>query len=227
MPGITFGTVTDPSNNITPDNGSGNFNMGHANEMFVAELYGKNYQHTYRGNIFIGSTTTAGVVIPIATTKTPLFTIWNPQGSGKLLVPIVTLLGYNATTGVLGALVWMATTNAGSTTGATNPIVSFTSPATPVSANLNANAGISGKQSVIKVGNDTTTISITAAATVYRGLGITVTAHTAAGDQALSVAREEWDGMGIIPPNNAIHLMGSTAVAATLFVSLVWAELPL
>jgi len=39
--------------------------------------------------------------------------------------------------------------------------------------------------------------------------------------------RDDWDGTGIIPPGNAIHLMGSTSVAATVVVSTVWAEVPL
>ena len=230
MPGLTFGTCVDPSIVQTQDNASANFNMGHANELLVAELHGKYFHQSYRGNLFIGSTTTAGAVIVIASTLTGLsYTIWNPAGSGKLCVPIVTLIGYNATTGVLGALVWMATTNAGTTTGATFPIVSFTSPATPVSANLGSNLfpALSGKVSKMNFGNNSTTISLTAGSTVYRSPGITVTAHTAAGDQALVTARDDWDGMGVIPPGNAIHLMGSTAVAATLFVSTVWAEVPL
>ena len=230
MPGLTFGTVLDPSNALTPDNASANFNMGHENELLVAELHGKYFQQAYRGNLFIGSTSTAGAVIVIASTLTGLsYTIWNPAGSGKLCVPIVTLIGYNATTGVLGSFVWMATTNAGSTTGATFPMVSFTSPQTPISSNLGSNLfpAVSGKVSQMKFGNQATTISLTAGATVYRSTGITVTAHTAAGDQALVTARDDWDGMCVIPPGNAIHLMGTTAVAVTAFVSTVWAEVPL
>jgi len=216
------GTVFDPSGANTADGSIASANLGRANELLVAELHGKYFTQNYRGNVFIGSTSTTGVTIPIATTKTPVYTIWNPAGSGKLCVPLVSLISYNATTGVLGGLVWMATTSAGASIATTGPFVTFTTPATPISANLGA-----GKTSQMKFGNDTTTMSITAAATFYRALGITVFAHTAAGDQGLLTNRDDWDGTGIIPPGNAIHLMGSTAVALAALVTTVWAEIPL
>lgn len=216
------GTVFDPSIAGTADGQQPVLNMGRANEALVAELHGKYFTQNYRGNVFIGSTSTSGVVIPIATTKAPVYTIWNPSGSGKLCVPIVTLIAWNVTTGALGGLVWMATTAAGSTIGATAPVVTFTAPATPISANLGA-----GKASQMKFANDASTVSITAAGTVYRGLGITVALDTAATTMPFFTMRDDWDGTGVIPPGNAIHLMGTTAVAITAFVSTVWAEVPL
>lgn len=218
---LTQGTVFDPSGAASADGTTVTVNAGRANEILVAELHGKYFEHNFRGNVYYGSTSTTGVVISIGTTKTPTYTIWNPAGSGKLLVPITTLVSWNATTGVLGGLVWMATTAAGATIATTGPFVTFTTPAVPISANLGA-----GKNSVMKFGNDTTTMSITAAPTFYRALGVTVTANTVG---ALSVPfftlRDDWDGTGIIQPGNAIHLMGTTAVAATCVVTTIWAEL--
>jgi len=216
------GVVFDPSNAASTDGSTVTFNSGRANEMLMAELHGKYYTQNYRGNVFIGSTTTTGVVIPIATTKTPVYTIWNPAGSGKNIVPIVSLFSWNATTSVLGAVIWTATTGAGSTIATTAPIVTFTSPQAPVNANLG-----SGKTSVAKFGNDSTTISITAAASFYRNTGITATASTAGAIISAWSWRDDWDGTAIIPPGNAIHLMGSTAVALTLVVSTIWVETPL
>jgi hypothetical protein len=219
---LLSGTVFDPSNAASPDGSTNAANMGRANELIVAELHGKYLEQTYRGNVYYGSTSTAGAVIAIASTKTPTYTIWNPAGSGKLCVPIVTLISWNATTSVLGALVWTATTSAGSTIATTAPIVTFTTPATPVNANLG-----SGKVSQMKFGNDGTTISITAAASFYRNTGFTVTADTVATATAGWTWRDDWDGMSVIPPGNAIHLMGSTAVALTAVVTTAWVEIPL
>jgi hypothetical protein len=216
------GIVVDPSNGGVPDGTTTNINLGRSNELIVSELHGKYLEQSYRGNVYIGSTSSAGAVIAIASTKTPTYTIWNPAGSGKLCVPIVTLISWNATTSVLGALVWTATTGAGSAIATTAPFVTFTTPATPVNANLG-----SGKVSQMKFGNDGTTISITAAATFYRNTGFTVTADTVATATAGWTWRDDWDGMSVIPPGNAIHLMGSTAVALTAVVSMVWAEIPL
>lgn len=216
------GLVSDPSVAGSADGSFPTVNLGRAQEVLMAELHGKYFTQNYRGNIYYGSTSTTGVVIPIATTKAPVYTIWNPAGSGKLCVPIVTLITYNATTGVLGGLIWTATTGAGGAVGATAPIVTFSAPAAPISGNLGA-----GKVSQMKFANDTSTVSITAAGSFFRDTGITVTAHTAAGDLGLQIARDDWDGTGIIPPGNAIHLMGTTAVALTVAVTTVWAEVPL
>ncbi len=216
------GIVVDPSNGGVADGLTTNINLGRSNELIVSELHGKYLEQCYRGNVYIGSTTTTGVVVSIATTKTPTYTIWNPAGSGKLIVPIVSLYSWNSTTSVLGGLVWMATTSAGASIATTAPFVTFTSPQTPVNANLG-----SGKVSVAKFGNDSTTISITAAATFYRGTGITATATTVGAIISAWQWRDDWDGMSVIPPGNAIHLMGSTAVALAVVVSTVWAEIPL
>ena len=199
--------------------------MGRANELLVSELHGKYFQQCYRGNVFIASTTTSGIVIPIATTKTMAYTIWNPAGSGKLLVPIVTLIGWTATAAALGSIIWTATTNAGGTIGSTGPIVSFTSPATVINANLG-----SGKVSQMKFGNDGTTIVTTLASTFYRETGCTVLivgTTVNATQQPGFIWRDDWDGTAVIPPGNAIHLMATTAIAITATVSTVFEEIPL
>ncbi len=217
------GVVIDPSSGGIPDGTITNVNLGRSNELIVSELHGKYLEQTYRGNVYIGSTTTAGSVVAIASTLTPTYTIWNPAGSGKLCVPIVTLIAWNATTAALGGLVWTATTNAGSSIATTAPFVAFTTAGPIVNANLG-----SGKVSQMRFGNNSTTITLTAATTFYRNTGFTTGATTAA-TTTLSgwTWRDDWDGMSIIPPGNAIHLMGSTAVLLTAVISTVWVEIPL
>lgn len=213
------GQVFDPSGAATPDGAQPVVNIGRANEAIVTELHGKYFTQCYRGNVFYGSTTTAGVVIPIASSLTPTYSLWNPAGSGKLLVPIVTLIGWTATVTAVGSFIWMATTNAGASVSSTAPFVAF-GTGTPVNANLG-----SGKVSQMKLASGGTT-TLVAAPTVYRDTGISLGLTTAA-TVGFWVMRDDWDGSGIIPPGNAMHLMGTTAVAATVQVTQVWEEINL
>lgn len=217
------GTVFDPSAAASPDASSATVNMGRANELIVAQLHGKYFEQAYRGNIYIGSTSSAGAVIAIASTLTPTYTIWNPAGSGKLCVPIVTLIGWTATTAALGSFVWTMTTNAGNTISSTAPFTAFTTPATPVNSNVG-----SGKVSQMKFGAQGTTITLVAAPSFYRETGCQITATTAATAAAPGwMWRDDWDGSAIVPPGTAIHLMGSTAILTTATISTSWIEVPL
>lgn len=217
---LTQGVVFDPSSAASADGSTVTGNYGRANEALVAELHGKYFEQCYRGNVYYCSSATAGVVIPISSTLTPVYTIWNPAGSGKLCCPVVSVFGHNATTSVLGGLVWMATTNAGSAIGTAAPIVSFTNVG-PINANLG-----SGKVASTRFATSASTLTIIAAPTIFRHTGVTVAANTVATATAGWVWRDEWDGGGIIPPGNAIHLMGTTAVALTLNVTTVFVEVP-
>ena len=217
------GTVLDPSMAASPDGSSNTISMGRANELLVAELHGKYFEQCYRGNVYYASTATTGLVIPIASTLTPTYTIWNPAGSGKLCVPIVTLIGWTATTAALGSYVWTATTKTGDTIGDIAPFTAFTTPSRPINALLG-----SGKVTQMRFGNAATTITLVAAATFYRETGMQITPTTAATSGVPGWTwRDDWDGSGIIPPGTAIHLMGSTAIATTVTVTTIYEEIPL
>lgn len=215
------GVPFNPTGAATTDGSTATANMGRANELITSNLHADHFQECYRGNVFYGSTATAGVIIPIASTLTPTYSVWNPAGSGKLMVPIVTLIGWTATTAALGSLIWMATTNAGSGISTTAPFVAF-GTGTPVNGYLGG-----GNASVVRLGSGGTT-TLVAASTVYRETGLSVTATTAATATGPGwVWRDDWNGSGIIPPGNAIHLMGTTAIAITAQVTLAWYEIPL
>jgi hypothetical protein len=215
------GFVSDPSTAASADGATPVVNMGRANEALVAELHGKYFTQCYRGNVYASSTATTGVVIPIATTLTPTYSLWNPAGSGKLLVPIVCYIGWTSTTAALGTVLWMATTNAGSSISSTAPFVAF-GTGTPVNQNLGA-----GKVSQVRAANGGTT-TLVAAATVFRESGWSITATTAATSVAPGWTwRDDFDGSAIIPPGNAIHLMATTAIAITATITTIWYEPPL
>ena len=160
-------------------------------------------------------------MIQISTSLTPTYSLWNPAGSGKLLVPIALLLGWTATTAALGEIVWTATTSAGSGISSTAPFVAFgTGTAT------NASLG-SSKASVMRTGTGGTT-TLVAASTFYRSTGLSITATTAATATGPGwVWRDDFDGTSIIQPGNAIHLMASTAIAIAATVTTIYAEIPL
>ena len=122
------GIVVDPSAGGSFDGSTGTLNMGRANEALVASLHGKYFEQCYRGNVYAISTVTAGVVIKIASTLTPTFSVWNPAGSGKLMVPIVTLFGWTSADAALGSFVWTSTTKAGDSISSTSSIVLTDSP---------------------------------------------------------------------------------------------------
>lgn len=215
------GNVIDPSSGGTADGSFPIVNVGRSNELIVSELHGKYFEQLYRGNVFYGNTATAGVVIAISSTLTPTFSIWNPAQSGKLMVPICALIGWTATTAALGTFVWHSTTGAGAGLATAAPFSAFGS-GTPVNANLG-----SSKASAMRfAGGGTTTL--TAAASFYRGTGISTLPTTAATATASWwLARDEWDGNGCLQPGTAIHLFGSTAIAVTATVTLAWIEVPL
>ena len=77
-------------------------------------------------------------------------------------------------------------------------------------------------------GTGGTVTLLTGQPTFYRATGITISASTATSTgQSWWTARDDWDGVGIIPPGNAIHLMGSTATLAGITVTLAYVEVPL
>ena len=214
------GTTLDPSTLSSADGSSNVLNLGRSNEALIAQLHGKYYTQCYRGNIFYASTVTAGRALSL-TTITPTYTIWNPAGSGKLCIPFVTLIGWTSVTAALGTIVWTATTNAGDTIAAAAPLLAF-GTGTPLNANLG-----SGKVSQMRIATGGTT-TLAAVPTFYRSTGLSITPTTAATAVAPGwVWRDDWDGGGIIPPGQAIHLMATTAIAIVCCVTTAYVEVPL
>src|SRR5437870_7298434 len=96
---ITLGLVQAPTNVSATDGNNYVFLQGKQAEAIVSELHGKYYTQAYRGNVFWGSTASAGVLVPIASTTGPTFGLWNPAGSGKNAAIVRYTAGWVATTG--------------------------------------------------------------------------------------------------------------------------------
>lgn len=193
--------------------------IGDDRQQMADNLHGKYFSQALRGNVYHGSTAAAGVVVPISTTLTPTFSLWNPAGSGVNLELINVKVLWSATTAALGGLLWMYTPNAGSGISTTAPFVAFGSG---TAANGLVGAG-TGKARLASGG----TTTLVAAATMLTNLGASITATTAATATGPGWQwKDDYDGSIILPPSTAIHLMASTAILITATISVAWAEVP-
>lgn len=79
---LSQGLVGTPSSTSAADGSNPVALFGKAAEQIVAELHGKYYTAAYRGKLFAFAALIAGVTIPVNTTTSPTFTLFNPLGSG-------------------------------------------------------------------------------------------------------------------------------------------------
>jgi hypothetical protein len=81
------GIIAAPSNTSQTDGTTTQaFLQGKQGELLDAKLHGDFYTQAYRGNLFFGTTATAGTTIPIqASGLASTFTLYNPASSGKIL----------------------------------------------------------------------------------------------------------------------------------------------
>lgn len=211
------GIVNAPPNASIADGLSPIALMGKSAEMLVAELHGKYYTQSYRGNAYIGSTAGAGVVPPIYTTTAQTFGLWNRAGNTKNAV-LQTLDAGIVTAGtvVVSSFCLGQSANAGSAL-ATGGISAFTS-GTPVGGNV----GISGGNTVAFTPSAATSL----AATFLMSLnyGFYTTAVTAASPGGLHY---DFEGGVIVPPNWAVWVANNVASSFTFELTLRWEESPL
>jgi hypothetical protein len=176
---------------------------------------GKYYDQAKLGRVFIGSTTNAGVAVPVYNATAQTFGLWNPAGSGvnlvlgKLSVAVATL-----GTNIVSALGLSYLLNVGAAIGAAGaPITAFTATA-PFNAILGQGDAPKGRFTL-----SATTIAPAFLMSLPMAQNVSTTAPNA--EQAYSF---DFDGMLIIPPNVYIGLGGSAAPGSTYQASLSWAE---
>ena len=202
----TVGTVDSPG--------------GQFGEDLVAELGGKYYTLARDGRVFVGSTAVAGVTVPVATTTSPTFGIWNPAGSGVNAVLIKASMGYISGTTIADALCYASSVGVGSVLG--TPVSAFVST-TPLNGLVGA-----GRTSQVKFSAaGTNTLSAAAAGVIYRWSGISHGAPIATTAAFVPVLTEEFDGTFIIPPGVFVFPAAAlTSEAGTYGISWIWAEVP-
>ena len=193
---------------------------GKAGEGIIAELHGKYFTQTYRGNCFIGATASAGVIPPLPTATAQTFALWNPAGSGKLLVPIKVSIGL-VTVGVVTAhFCWSYLLNAGSNIGTAAPVSAHTLVA-PVNAYLSG----PGVASAMRFAPAT----MTTLATAYlRPIGVSnfmATTPTAA--NMFWQLTEYYDGDMIVGPGTVVAIANNIGAVATYGIAVTWEEVPI
>lgn len=193
---------------------------GKASDLIVSELHGKYAEQTYRGNVYHGSTAAAGVLIPISTTTTPTFGLWNPAGSGKNANLIRVKVGFVSTTGAPGNVLYSALTGAGSAIGTAAPISAFTA-GTPTNGLIGG-----GGASAMKFTPSAATLTAAGSIVATSGLSQLTTTGTAA-TGIMWQAQEDFDGMLTVPPGVFFYLTGSAALLSLFNITLVWEELPI
>ena len=221
---VASGVVQAPSNTSAPDGTQGlPFLQGKQNEIIDSRLHGDNYTQNYRGNVFWGSAAVTGIITTIFSNTTYVgLLLWNPQGSGKNLVPIRAVQGriLAATTVCSFGSCYLLNAGAGVATAA--PLSAFTAiTATRGAAN---NPGLAGQgASVALLGGGAT---LTTALVWGRANGF------AAGTETTAIVEqpyvEEFNGNTIIPPGTLMAVFAATAAQGGTWVpSIIWEETPL
>ena len=189
--------------------------QGNMGDLIVSELHGRFYETNYRGALFgaaLNSITVASTnVTPVnGTNTTPLFTIFNPIGSGKniSIVKFVQSL-VSGTPG--GPLLWNTLALPQTVTNST-----FTVPFNMYSL---VQAG-----SVAKCWTQQAIGSATVAGTAFRTAGGFAASAAGAG---VATYTEEYAGDFIIPQGSAVSLVATATGTSHVFSGfLEWEELP-
>ena len=221
--------VGAPSNVSATDGNLYNQLGGKSSEGIVAELHGKYYTQTYRGNCFMVTTVAAGLAHPIVSTTAPVVALWNPSGSGKnaVLLRYTSASTLNATC-VQGSVFLMAQFNAGNTVATGAVYTAFNRSV--LGTNLfNCNLG-SGNVSVMNASangtNTLTAASVLIVAVMGQNLPTTAAGAVAAPTSIPGIVYD-FDGTVIVPPGVTVYVAASSASTALSTQSLSWEEVPI
>lgn len=178
------------------------------------------YLDTFNGNVFIGSTASAGVKPPATNATAITYAIWNPLGSGKNIVPLYSTFGFVDTTGAAANLALSYQTGMGAQVATASPVTAATLVA-PVNANLGA-----GVASISKFAPATLTLA--SAATFLMSLGLNQLVTTAATTSSPGWTwRFDYNGTLVVPPGVGIFVTSAnTAWLSNTDITTVWAEIP-
>lgn len=212
--------VSDPTTS-NPDSTIGNLIGGRSLEALIAELHGKYYTQTYRGNVFHGTTAAAGVLIPVSNTTGPTFALWNPAGNNKNFELIAAYYGWVSTTGAPANIGYANLSGAGAAVGGTGSPITAATFGTPVNGLL----GLGKKSTSLFVPG---TATLTAAGTLIGTNGMSQLTTTGAAITVGWFSLMEWfDGTLIVPPGNFLYPVSENTAELCVFdIRWVWAEVP-
>jgi hypothetical protein len=182
---------------------------GARGELIYNQLNGKYYEQARRGNVFIARTAIAGVVIPIYTSVTPLFPLWNVS-CDKNLVPMRLTIACLGTPAVQGEIVF-AIVYPGPAIGV--PVTAFTEVDL-----LNAGTLRLVRNAAVRFGSTATIV----APAVWMNTGITSSGVFAAATATapFGILGVDFDGSFVVPPGCLIAVSGNVAQTAAFSIQL-------
>lgn len=162
-----------------------------------------------RGLVFAAVTGAAGVAPGTALSTTPPFTLYNPQNSGKILVPTSVRVGYLSGTLGAGTIFYCGTQQTATPSGGT----ALTAVRTDFSAASGAGKAFQGSTL------QNTPVAIAPGAYMGPALATTV--------QFPALTKDYLDGAIVVPPGNVftIQMIGGAGTAPLVFFGVKWAEL--
>lgn len=180
----------------------------------VSNFGPKYLEWSRRGYIFTARPTAAAALI-IFSTATNAPTLWNPEGSNKLVVPLFLNLHPVAVTSAVHTGVLVGLKSACGATAATGaPFPTFTNKAPT------CNTPAAGKTASAKFADNV--VTFTAIPTTFVDLGM----YQAAAGLPID-PHYEFNGELALGPGDAMTIMGQAASVNTYWMSLIFAELPL
>lgn len=179
------------------------------------------YADAFAGNVFMGTTAAAGVVVPATNATAITYAIWNPLGSGKNIVLLRTSIGFVSTTAAPSNLGLSYQTGMGAQV-ATGAAVTAATLVAATNTFLSA-----GNTSIAKFAPATLTLA--AAATYLFTFGMQQTTTTGA-----TTSSPGWNfdyyyyGMVIVAPGTGVFVTSAnTSELSVVDITTFWAELPL
>lgn len=164
------------------------------------------------GEVFVGSTLTAGTTIPVnAASLVSTFTLWNPLGSGKNVVLYQYLLALAGTTTVVigyAGLFFQSGVGAG--------VVAPTSQTALTPVNGNIGAGLASVAKLLSAG------TLTGTPTILMPMISFGTTGGALGPAAPSTFA--FNGGLVIPPGVLVTVAGNVAQTQPMAQTFIWAE---
>lgn len=201
------------------DNQHTDFTGGSMGELITADIWGKYGEMARRGWVYTASGTL--LTIPVYTTLTNGPALWNPAGSGKLVVPLKIMLSAGGLgTPVITGLVGCFLNNAGSTAATGAPVITWAN-ILPIGTSL-------GKQGVATTMFANATVTYTAQPAAFYHIGLGMWVSGVAADDTPIKLEHDFDSAVMIWPGSLFAIGGTPAATSTTYItSILFAEIPL
>jgi hypothetical protein len=175
-------------------------------------------QLALNGQCYFGTGPVAGIAIPIQSTTTCRFCLWNPQGSGvNLVLNKLQITKVDAADPGVGGYLLGLLPNAGASPATGSPVATFTDVAV---RSAKFNDGQPAPRA--RFASASTGTTITAATTIFYALGISREVVTDTVGPVIHVF--DFNGSLVLAPGAFMHLCGIAADTQVTMSSISWAE---